>query len=774
MLTKGHKMKYIFYTYTSNFGCKAKILGIPLAPLLLLAQPEPNSPEQGAVPQVKLLDEQVVTASGFTQSHLLAPGSISVVTPQDIASRPVRDLAEALSNVPGVSIDSGVAKTGGYGISIRGMPSSYTLILVDGKRINADSGLFPNGFGDSITSFMPPLSMVERIEVMRGPASTLYGSDAIGGVVNIITKQRYDKWGASIGYDYTFQENKSFGNTQGFSFYTAGPINKEKNWGLSFRGRQYSRAFVPTTNLAKYPGSNGQTQTASRNNIVGLAPFDSYNIGGRLNWSELVSVGSKARNTAYLDIDYSQQNYDNSQGLLGRYNASNGSTAANGYGSDMDFYRLNMIATHKGHYYDNIESSFQSFSTNSSVQYNLTSNPNRYVPNDAKPNGANGVNAGDSRELESHDVIIDHKSNAFVAFGDLWGGGGLNISVGGRYWYNTFRDKLLQTAGKNATQSQHIGAIFSEGELGLFDRVFLTAGIRGNFNSIFGANASPRVYLSYNAIKRGWLAFKGGISTGYKTPSLSNLVNGVVNLSAQGASHTYGNPNLKPESSINYELSALSDNPYFSASITGFFTNFTDRISTIPTTQNSQTINGFQCSATNGCSTYINIGEAISYGAETSLNIKPISVGYGAIGLNAAYTFTLTEITKSNSSTQVGTRLTNVPLHNFNASINYDSEHFGAYIRQEVKAGIYRGDPSVANSAARALGEYYKPIYLTHLGGYYKPSKHMRINVAAYNLFNVNFVDYRPYTASSGTNYANAYNYIREGRRYYISVQMDF
>lgn len=97
----------------------------------------------------------------------VAPASISIVSPQEVQSRPTRDLAEALANVPGVSIDSSTTKTGGYDISIRGMGSSYTLILVDGKRVNSDSSLFPNGFGDSVTSFMPPLSAIERIEVIR-------------------------------------------------------------------------------------------------------------------------------------------------------------------------------------------------------------------------------------------------------------------------------------------------------------------------------------------------------------------------------------------------------------------------------------------------------------------------------------------------------------------------------------------------------------------------------------------------------------------------------
>ncbi len=115
-----------------------------------------NSQNQEYIRNVNL-GRSVVTASGFEQDLGVAPASISIVSPQEVQSRHTRDfLAEALANVPGVSIDSSTTKTGGYGISIRGMGSSYTLILADGKRVNSDSSLFPNGFGDSVTSFMPP------------------------------------------------------------------------------------------------------------------------------------------------------------------------------------------------------------------------------------------------------------------------------------------------------------------------------------------------------------------------------------------------------------------------------------------------------------------------------------------------------------------------------------------------------------------------------------------------------------------------------------------
>ncbi|HLR77506.1 MAG TPA: TonB-dependent receptor plug domain-containing protein, partial [Burkholderiaceae bacterium] len=138
---------------------------------------------------VQEFDTIVVTASGFEQDITQAPASISVVTRKELEEKSFTDLADALRDVEGIDVRGNTGKTGNLNISIRGMPSEYTLILIDGRRQNVAGDVTPNGFGDTSTGFMPPLSAIERIEVIRGPMSTLYGADAMGGVVNIITRK---------------------------------------------------------------------------------------------------------------------------------------------------------------------------------------------------------------------------------------------------------------------------------------------------------------------------------------------------------------------------------------------------------------------------------------------------------------------------------------------------------------------------------------------------------------------------------------------------------
>lgn len=127
---------------------------------------------------VTQLDKIVVTASGFEQDIKKAAASISVLTQEEINKKAYRDVTDALKDVPGVVVTGGGSSSD---ISIRGMGSAYTVIMVDGKKVNTRS-VRPNSDNSGIEQgWLPNIGAIERIEVIRGPMSGLYGSDAMGG-----------------------------------------------------------------------------------------------------------------------------------------------------------------------------------------------------------------------------------------------------------------------------------------------------------------------------------------------------------------------------------------------------------------------------------------------------------------------------------------------------------------------------------------------------------------------------------------------------------------
>ena len=183
-------------------------------------------------------------------------------------------MADALRNVEGVDVGGQVGKTGGSNISIRGMPSDYTLILIDGRRQNAAGSVTP---GETSTSFFPLVSSIERIEVIRGPV--LYGSDAMGGVINIITRRVDREWVGSVGVESTFNEDRDFGDRREINLYTSGPL-VEDTLGVQLRGRFYERDASELV----YTDANGNPVEVSQR---GPSPVegDVYNLGGKLTWT---------------------------------------------------------------------------------------------------------------------------------------------------------------------------------------------------------------------------------------------------------------------------------------------------------------------------------------------------------------------------------------------------------------------------------------------------------------------------------------------------------
>ena len=131
----------------------------------------------------------VVTASRVETSKVDTPANITVISQEKLAESNYANAAEALAEVPGVNILEAGAKGSSKGqdaIMLNG--DKRVLVLIDGRRANiSTSGTFS-------ADWLPPIDTIERIEVLKGAGSALYGTDAVGGVINIITKK-----GSNIG-----------------------------------------------------------------------------------------------------------------------------------------------------------------------------------------------------------------------------------------------------------------------------------------------------------------------------------------------------------------------------------------------------------------------------------------------------------------------------------------------------------------------------------------------------------------------------------------------
>lgn len=162
------------------------------------------------------LDDMVVTATRTESKVVDVPVNTTVISAEKIADRHYLDVADALKDVPGANVlDTGV---GAYEKKVVLNGDERVLVLVDGKRVNIDMGTMSRASYD--LNQMPDVSLIERIEVVKGHGGALYGSDAVGGVINIITKKMDHSYGkVSMGFGshqardakamYTIKEGKT-------------------------------------------------------------------------------------------------------------------------------------------------------------------------------------------------------------------------------------------------------------------------------------------------------------------------------------------------------------------------------------------------------------------------------------------------------------------------------------------------------------------------------------------------------------------------------------
>lgn len=189
------------------------------------------------------LDDMVVTATRTESKIVDVPVNTTVISAEKIADRHYLDVADVLKDVPGATVmDTGV---GAYEKKVVLNGDERVLVLVDGKRVNIDMGTMSRASYD--LNQMPDVSLIERIEVVKGHGGALYGSDAVGGVINIITKKMDHSYGkVSMGFGshqardakamYTIKEGKtgvmvaSSKYKQGYHEYKDAKTEANKRW----------------------------------------------------------------------------------------------------------------------------------------------------------------------------------------------------------------------------------------------------------------------------------------------------------------------------------------------------------------------------------------------------------------------------------------------------------------------------------------------------------------------------------------------------------------
>lgn len=697
--------------------------GLCLLPVLAHSQPE------AAETRRVDLDTVVVSASGFEQSINEAPASISVVSRQELEEMRVSSLAEALANIEGVDIGGSLGKTGGLSISMRGMPTDYTLILIDGRRQNVAGNVTPNGFGGTETHFLPPPSAIERIEIIRGPMSTLYGSDAMGGVVNIITRRVNREWAGSLSGGATLQGDSEFGNIYSSDLYASGPLVRNK-LGLTLRGSYQNRR---ASDLA-YLDEDGDPIEVSKR---GPSPVKSevYAAGARLDFIPFTN------HELSFEADYNWQTYDNREAQLG-------TLGIQGYHEEQKFNREQFTLAHVWRLdFGQIESS---------VMRNTTETVGRTIPP-----GIPDKEAGSDRTLENTNWVVDSKLTASIQ--------NHTVTLGGQYWDAEMIDGVA-VAPFEHTQ----WAVFLEDEWRLQPNLALILGGRYDHHNQFGSQTSPRGYLVWT-LSPQW-TIKGGVSQGFKVPRLEQITDGITGFVAQGTRPTIGTPSLQPETSTSYELGVAFDNQsWFRAGLTVFRSEFDDKIASGPGVPNATwevepnrpgSVDYGYWPTLEEFAQLINIDEAVTKGAEFTTRI----LFADAWSLTANYTYTESE---QKTGPSQGQPLYATPKHMFNSRLRWEAtDKLNVWLSGEYRSERYRG----TGADYDAFGDY-KAYSLFHLGASYQATENLRFAATLYNLLDRNFVDYRPYVSNPTTgaiSYTNLYRVNEEPRRLWLSATVLF
>jgi iron complex outermembrane receptor protein len=472
------------------------------------AQPHPNLMEMSLEDLMKVDVDSVYGASGYKQKVSDAPASITIITADEIRRHGYRTLADILRNVPGfyVTYDRDYNYLGERGFGPPGDYNSRFLLLVDGHRVN--DNIYDQAFIG--TDFPVDVDLIDRIEVIRGPNSSLYIASALLGVINVVTKPVRDAQNLTVSAELasygTFKSQLTYGHhfRNGLEMLLSGSyynshgedaiyfpefFNPGTNYGIAQNADddEYGHLFADLT----YGHLRLEAVYGSREKGVPTGAF-----GTVFDDSASRTIDTRQ----YVDLKYGR-NFGSDWGVMGRV------------------------------YID-------SYPYHSTFAYDLSAfgGPSRMAVNTYGPGQWWGAEGAVSKKLLGHHTLV----------------------VGAEFRDNFRQDmRMVENLGQtslpvaNVQTSSTIAGFYAQDEISLHRNLTLDLGLRYDQYSTFGGTTNPRAALIYQPFEKTTLKLLYGQS--FRAPNAYEMFFQSTNPYFQ-AMLPNGNPNLKPETARTMEL----------------------------------------------------------------------------------------------------------------------------------------------------------------------------------------------------------------------------
>ena len=500
------------------------------------SEPKPDLMEMSVEQLISVEVATVYGASKYEQKVTEAPASVSIVTRDEIRKYGYRTLADALRSVRGIYVtyDRNYDYIGMRGFNRPGDYNSRVLLLVDGHRIN-DNIFDTAPIG---TEFPVDVDLIDRIEVIRGSSSSLYGTNAFFGVINVITRQPGDLQGTEVA-----AAAGSFGTYNGRLSYGKEYPN---GLGVLFSGSAMQSDGQSSLYFKEFQALNGGRAEHADGD-------QNYQLYGKLSLSDFTLVGaygSRTKNvpTASFGTVFNDARFQttDAHGLLDlKYLHEFG-----------DQTTLTARAFYDNYYYHGD------------------------YPTDKEP-----ANSDTTAPPVAAPLVVLNKD---LAWGTWWGSevqltktlpGRNKVSLGAEFRENSQQrqqnyDANPYTLYLDDRRSSSIWALYLQDEVQLLDTLILSAGARYDHYDSFGGTINPRAALIYQPVQGSALKLLYG--SAFRAPNAYELY-------YDDHLNILGNPALKPEKIQTYELVYEQYfREHYRSSISGFYYRVQDLITSEP------------------------------------------------------------------------------------------------------------------------------------------------------------------------------------------------